>query len=629
VKNLKPGYFRFRSHSLQFRKGLVLSCLAMLAALVTTVGIYQHQYFIVFVFCVWLCSEALLLRLQPLLRWSLKKERVPSQTLVFEEQFWALYAEGTENSEILSELRLADWLRNEQNEENQKWASQFRALFSFKLLFTKNLNMNSRKKKLTAFCFLRGSHKNTSGVSSKSVEFTSLSEIQETAITMSDLLGQILTISESESGRLGVEAKSLIETVIGIPYDAGKARTFIDSLSHRIQQNYGVPFLMLNLISQGERELARELGRDLLSGRIPMDEDTQSTLYWLAEIDWFNSEKKKEILDHDAVIRYLYHLCFIAPDRAGILEVDSQFAGELGPINEIVEEGFLFKETLIEAFLELWQQYEGWFDGVMQGVLEAMTGRKSKIYDELPNWWRYWRQEKKSFSKDYLYVVEGNLCFADGQFQDALFCYRKALDINPKMRSALFNLLMASAKVKDKGAHEWVIQQILKFEEWRPLSLLAIGNSYLLCENETVAESFYQQVTENEGWTTKIDYYISMFCLEQGFSDKALQYAKKANEVNPSDTSISFHLSRCYKAVGESETALQLFKKVQGSGELSQAPWLNFYQFTLERDSGRTEEASRTLLNVPKDYLSDTNELDSALDFARKKKDFNLMRHLK
>lgn len=84
--------------------------------------------------------------------------------------------------------------------------------------------------------------------------------------------------------------------------------------------------------------------------------------------------------------------------------------------------------------------------------------------------------------------------------------------------------------------------------------------------------------------------------------------------------------------MGEKEAALNAFKLAQGGSgqaQFNSQGWLSFYQFTLERDSGRCEEAGETLLKIPKDYFQDEEELKAAVDFARGKKDLVLLRHLK
>jgi tetratricopeptide (TPR) repeat protein len=617
--------------TVQQRKRIVLGSLALLSALMMGVGLYHKQYFVVFVFCIWLCAEALLLRLQPLLKWSARKQGVRREKTET-ESLWLLYQEASENADTLSAIQLSDWLGATPSEEQKRWALHFRQLSELKLILDCKHELRGRRKLQQHFVFERASAKSAIANGGTALEFDSVQVVIEAAVSVSSLLVRAQNLAENDPGELGVEAKILIEKILGFPFEAVRSRLFIDRLSDAIQKSSGIPFLMLNLLRLGHSEKARELGRAVLSGDIDCEEDLKSTLYWLAELDWFFKHKKNEILDHDSAIRYLYHLCFVSPDRGGFLEIDSQFASEFGAVNEIAEEGFLFKETLVEALLELWESYEGWFDGVFQRSLEAMSGRKSKIYDERPNWVRFWNQEQERFSREYLYVIEGNLSFAANEYKDAKFCYEKALELSPKLRSALFNLLMVSAQLKDVKSHEWAKNRILEVDEWMPLACSGIGNSYLLMDDEKRAMEFYDRLRAERGWERKTDFYISLFCLEQGFSEKALQYGIKAHHLNPTDSGISFHLSRCYSLLGDKERALEVFKMAQGdaSREIGSHPaWLHFYQFTLERDSGRADEASQTLLKIPKEYFEDSEELEVAIEFAKKRKDLILLRHLK
>jgi TolA-binding protein len=58
-------------------------------------------------------------------------------------------------------------------------------------------------------------------------------------------------------------------------------------------------------------------------------------------------------------------------------------------------------------------------------------------------------------------VIEGNLSYSAEAYKDAKYCYEKAIELSPKLRSALFNLLMVSAKLKDFKTHEWAMHQIV------------------------------------------------------------------------------------------------------------------------------------------------------------------------
>jgi tetratricopeptide (TPR) repeat protein len=368
----------------------------------------------------------------------------------------------------------------------------------------------------------------------------------------------------------------------------------------------------------------RAIAQRLLTEETELDPDVCSTLYWLSEIYWFTEDGPEMITDFESTIRYLYHLCFINPERAGFLEIDSQFFSQFEVVNELAQEGFLFRETLIEKLLELWRAQEGLFDGLFRRVLESMTQRASKIYDERENWEMFWNREKDHFDKDYLYVVEGNLSYAAGRYDDARICYEKALKISPRLRSALLNVTFCYARLGAEDKHHAMAERIVLDKELHPTSLFVAGDSYLLIGNDKRAEIYFSILSHMDGWSRKVDYYKSTFCFENKLFELALRYAQKAHLLNPTDTSMSYHLSLCYNAVGQKDHALDLVKL------MPEAPqWVNYYRFTLERDSGRHHEASNTLLQIPHDYFQDPDELEAALDFAKHRQDLVLLRHLR
>ncbi len=609
---------------LKQKRRIIIASLAVLSFVMVGCGLYFKQYFMVFAFAVWLCAETLLLRLQLLLRWprlSKIQSAFKTQKELEEEEFWRLYHEGTENAMTLAGIKLSDWLGKCHAETDKQWALNFRLLCQFKLLIDCDKGITGNKKLQRYFVF-RSCPSSTQPFSEE-IDFNEVStkSIMEAAVTVSDMLLRVQKIGENCADNLGAEARRLIEKTLGHPFDGFKTRALLDRMTDIIQKEGGAPYLLLNLIRNDQRAAARELGKKLLAQEIECDEELRSTLYWIAELNWFSKEKKNQMLSHDEAIKFLYHLCFMCPDRAGFLEIDSQFVSELGPVNEIAEEGFLFKEALVESLLELWVSYEGWFDGVFQSNLEHLTGRKSKIYDERENWLRFWRNEKELFSREYLYVVEGNLCFSSGQWNDAKFCYEKALEITPNLRAALFNLLLVTAKLKDHSRHSSVITKIESREEWLPLALSSIGNSYLLIGNENKAEEYYNRLRLEKGWEKRVDFYISLFSFEHKMYEKAMFYAKKAHENHPLDSSMSFHLSRCYSVVGEKEAALEVFNKVRAVGSSHQVStsdaWLFYYRFTLEKDNGRHEDAAKTLLQIPRDYFDEPSEFNEAIEFAK------------
>jgi tetratricopeptide (TPR) repeat protein len=203
--------------------------------------------------------------------------------------------------------------------------------------------------------------------------------------------------------------------------------------------------------------------------------------------------------------------------------------------------------------------------------------------------------------------------------------FEKALELNSSLRPALLNLPFVYARLKLPEKHARLAERISEDRLLRPASLYVLGNSYLLLGDESRAQSFYDELKKHGGgWERKTDYYKSTFCFEHGLFPKALEYARRAHELNPTDASIRYHLSVCYDAVGEKDRALDMVKTMDSAPE-----WLNYYRFTLERDAGRFHEASETLMRIPAAYFEDPEELQAALEFARGRKDLVLLRHLR
>jgi len=459
------------------------------------------------------------------------------------------------------------------------------------------------------------------------VEELSVEAIQESAEKVSSLYRKLYATCMGDFPELIDVARRLTKEIFAESFDGKRTGWRVEELVESMTHRDGIPFLVLNLLRKGDSYNARAVTQYLLTSQVEMDEDVRSALYWMSEIHWFSEEfGQTPIRDFETSLRYLYHACFTSPERAGFLEIDSQYFSQFEALNELAREGFLYREGLVDKILNLWRDQEGMFDLVFQNVLERMTERKSKIYDERSNWERFWKREKENYSREYLYLIEGNLCYANKDFEGAVSCYHQALELNPSLRGALLNLLFAYIQTKQFDLHTRLVERIIDNSTLFPANLYCVGNSYLLAGEKEKTRRFYELLKGVPGWENKVEYYQATFCYEHALYPEALHFAKLAHEKNPTDSAMSYHLSLCYNALGEKDRALDMVKKVDGT---LQTQWLKFYRFTLERDSGRHIDASQTLLAIPPDYFQDPEELKAALDFAKEQKNFTLLRHLR
>jgi len=596
---------------------------AVLASVTVVTGLYFRHYFAVFVFAAWGTIECLL--------WGVLRGKKLSEVFNPGKGVYALSSllslYGKE--EVVSEKVLEDHLltmrdQKDVSEEESRWLWRLRDLLEFKgLLFPSYPVLSSGIREGFAYSkrpgpLARWENPDTFGSDE------ALKEISETASHVAALYWKTLETANGQYGVLTVEAQKLLGEVFGFEFEGLRTREAVKRLTDAMQKSDGVPFLVLNLVRRKAPEVARSLAQSILLEESQFDEDLRSSVYWIAELSHFVSSAETNLFDYDATIRHLYHLCFTYPDRAGFLEIDSKYFEQFELISELAREGFLFKESLIESLLHVWRDHEPFFDEVFRPLFEKMTLRKSKIYDDREAWEIIWRQEKEGFNREYLYVVEGNVLYATKSFEDAARLYEKALQLNPKLRSALLNSLFAYAHLKDRAKHAEVVKKVMANRSLLPHALATIGNSFVLMNDSDSADYYYDLLSEQTGWEKKAAYYRSMFYYDQGMAEEALTSARRAVEENPDDSSIKFHLSLCFSAAGKKQEALETVAQLDEGAE-----WIRFYKFTLERDTGRVDQASQTLLDISAEYFDDAEELEQAIDFAKSRGDLMLLRHLK
>jgi len=537
----------------------------------------------------------------------------------------ALFAKNDLNSDSLLVHEIQDQLRQNPTPREREVLNNWLSLVELRHLVIHS--PRSAKEALQEAFIFRGKFEETTQElqnSGFSIDDYSIQDIADAATSVSGLFWKVFRIANDGGNPLSKPARQILELSLGKPFEAHIYARYVETLTDSIQREGGVPFLLLNLICRGQWEWAKPLGQRLLTSDLSIDEESRACLYWMSEIQWF-TRRLVTVPDFETTIRYLYHLCFVNPERVGFLEIDSQFFSQFETVNELAKEGFLFKETLIDRVLHLWGEQAFFFDLLFRDTLQVLTRQKSKIYQSRESWLKWWEREKEEFEKEYLFLVEGNLHYASHQFDEALEFFDKALEINPHLRPALLNRLFGLAKTNKSSAHEKSVDEILQMKSLYPSSLSVIGNSFLLLGRDEEAKRIYARLSQVDGWSRKTDYYQSTFCFENGLFEKALQFALKAHQLNPEDMSVGFHLSQCYSAVGKKGEALEILKNLDGKGP----QWLSYYRFTLERDAGRMREAHQTLLQIPTEYFDDPDELEAALDFAKNSSDLNLLRRLK
>ena len=549
--------------------------------------------------------------------WAHKKKRSSIHRMVGGlGSLLTLYGKTDAASHRLLEARLSELNFNGvMGREQLKWIEKLSVLVELRsLLFGKHVDDRQGAIR-SAFVYSRSPKwKQTHMPHSMTV-----SDLATAATWVSDLHWRLLEIASGSYGELTERARELYEEMFEQRFSKMAAQDRIEALTDSMQRDGGLTYVILNLVHTGRSKTAVALMRQLIVEKTLLDEDTRNTCYWIAELMDF----KGGATDFDEMIRYLYHYCLVAPEQAEILEIDSPYFSQFAPLNEMAREGFLFKETLVDSLLGVWSDYR-LFEPVFCELLAKLMGCRNKIYDSKEIWERVWNNMRGQFSREYLWVIEGNLAYYARRFSEADECYQEALKVEPTLPVSLMNRVFALAQMGDLKTHQRAVEHLMSISELIPKSLYIAGDSYLLLKDEAQAAEYFRELKETVGIEARVEYYQSAFCFEHGVLDLAVKFGEDALKREPNEASVRFHLSRCYSASGDKSRALEVLAAIS-----SPPPWLDFYRFTLERDVGLVEDASATLYKLPRDYFEEETSLVSAVEFAKGTRNLALLRHLK
>ncbi|MBI4405276.1 MAG: hypothetical protein HY537_14025, partial [Deltaproteobacteria bacterium] len=541
----------------QKNKFLLAFLLSALVATTIITGIIYRHYFVVSLFAVWVVVELAFWRFAS----SYRPNRQPQKPRFPVDALVKLFLSDDASSKTLLKERLSRLaVDNTLTTYERRWIERLLGLADLQQLTFETVKAGKRRF-AQGFTYVKDESSRTKATDTQPLTF-SAQDITDSAMTVADLYWKLYDTAMGSYPELTKPAHLLFKRIFAESFDADTARTQIERLSDSIQRDGGFPFIILNLIRKGHWQMARQITELLLrqNEALDIDEEIRSSLYWVTELYWFTKERTSTVSDYETSIRYLYHLCFTNPERAGFLEIDSQFFSQFETVSELVKEALLFKETLVERIFILWKEHEGYFDNVFLHNLEVLTNQKCKIYDHREAWESFWKREKQAFLRDYLYVVEGNLCYANSQYEDAQAYYEKALRLNAGLRPACLNLIFCYARTGNQELHQFMVDKLLADRSLWPAALYVVANSFFLLRDSKTADHYYEELKKVDGWQTKTEYYKSTFCFENGLFELALDYAQRANHANPNDSSIRYHLSLCYNAVGEKDRALDMVK---------------------------------------------------------------------
>lgn len=458
----------------------------------------------------------------------------------------------------------------------------------------------------------------------KNVEFPispSQNLIFKTSQNVAKLLWRLFDILSQEKHPFLKEAERFHKIIFKSSFDKLTLKNQFTELTDRILHEEGFPYFVLASLTQMPLAWVHGYLNDLLPQKSLTLTESEKSLYWFSEILLFIQKHKESPLNERELLKNIYPVIFLTPERGGLLEIDGPFYQEFEMIQEMVKEGLLYREELIDSLFELWSRFENWFDQPFLTLFEEFFPLQNKVYQHLETLSKVWDRERESFSKDYLWVIEANLSYWHGDYASAQFFLEKALNQSPQLLVARINLLFVLARLKNSVALEKEVQWLKKvFSTIPPQVLFSIAGSFLILKDFKSANQNLEILRKEE--IKNLDLQVSIFCLDQGFADLALEFAKQASLVSQ-ESSVAYQLSRCYEKLGEKETALSTLSSISQMQDS-----MLFYRFTLQRDLGLYSEAEEGLKNLSRNQLEE-RELEEVIRFSKERNNLSLLRQFK
>jgi tetratricopeptide (TPR) repeat protein len=233
------------------------------------------------------------------------------------------------------------------------------------------------------------------------------------------------------------------------------------------------------------------------------------------------------------------------------------------------------------------------------------------------------------------YLEVANTLYESGAFDAARTYYGRALELNPDLESASFNLARVHI---EQERYERAIALLEELRRERPDSLeLAEALAFALLKSGALdrAEELYQQILEESPYRTSVLFNLGVLARELERPWDAVDYLARAYEVAPDDADVAFAYASLLAERGRPEAAVPVFETFidgadSGDERLKEVARifeeteyysraLSVYERVLDADSEDAQaqfRRARLLLTVAEDVEAGLSALEQALDLG-------------
>jgi tetratricopeptide (TPR) repeat protein len=155
----------------------------------------------------------------------------------------------------------------------------------------------------------------------------------------------------------------------------------------------------------------------------------------------------------------------------------------------------------------------------------------------------------------------GDKAYLCSAFYEALFCYNKALELNPENTELLCKKGYALLKLFKKDLAIGYFKMALEKDENNYKALFGLGEAYYFMDDKDNSIKYFEKVLELNPKDVEVLEYLGYNYYDIEEYHKAINYFKKALELKPDDINLILKIADSYFELKKYEDALKYFKK--------------------------------------------------------------------
>jgi superkiller protein 3 len=164
------------------------------------------------------------------------------------------------------------------------------------------------------------------------------------------------------------------------------------------------------------------------------------------------------------------------------------------------------------------------------------------------------------------YFCKGNSYFDKKDHKNALVCFEKVVEIDPKIVNAWLNMGVICFEIGDYLQSEICYKRILDINPNNADAYCNIGSIYGIQKNYEQALAFYKKAIEIDPEQIDAFYSLGSVCFFQGQNDRAISCYQKVLSLDPEHINANYALGNIYHVLENDTIAFEYLKKAAKLG---------------------------------------------------------------